>query len=65
MNRAISIVVYFIFDSNYEKVLCLTQESLDVIFYPSIGKELISMFQSVFYAVRYSWAPGNLKKVKT
>ena len=61
-NRAISIVGHWIFDSNYEKPLCLTQESLYIICYPSIGKELIATFQSVFYAVRYILAPVNLKK---
>ena len=31
VNRAISIVGCCIFDSNYDKSLCLTQESVDVI----------------------------------
>ena len=62
VNHDISILGHWIFDSNYKKALCLTQESLDIICYLSIGEELISTFQSVFYAVRYSWAPGNLKK---
>ena len=61
VNLAISIVGHWIFDYNYEKSLCLTQESLDIICYPSIGEELISTFQSVFYAVRYIWSPGNIK----
>ena len=30
-NRAVSIVGYFIFDSNYKKELFLTQEYLDII----------------------------------
>ena len=30
-NHAISIVGHWIFDSNYKKALCLTQESLDII----------------------------------
>ena len=60
LNRAISIVGHFIFDSNYEKALFLTQESLDIICYPYIGEELISTFQSVLYDVKYSWVPGNL-----
>ena len=62
VNHAISIVWYWIFESNYEKAICLIQKSLDIIFYPSIGEELIATFQSVFYAVIYIWAPGNLKK---
>ena len=62
VNRSISIGGYWIFDYYYNKVLCLTQEYLDIICSPSIGKETFTTFQSVFYAVRYSWAPGNLKK---
>ena len=56
------IVVYWVFDYNYEKALFLTQELLDIICSPSIGEELVATFQSVFYAVRYSWAPIHLKK---
>ena len=52
VNRAISIVRYWIFDSNYEKSLCLTQESLDLICYPSVGEEQVAMFPSVICAVR-------------
>ena len=44
MNFAISIVGHWIFDSNYEKALCLTQESLDILLYASIGKELVTTF---------------------
>ena len=40
----------------------MTQESLDVIFSPSIGEYQVETFQLVFYAVRYIWAPINLKK---
>ena len=64
VNNAISIVGHCIFDYNYKKALFLTQELLDIICSTSIGKELVATFISVFYAVRYSWAPGNLKKDK-
>ena len=37
VNHAISIVEYWIFDSNDQKELCLTQELLDTICSPSIG----------------------------
>ena len=60
MNHAISIVGYWIFDSNYEKELCLTTESFDLICSPSIGEELVATFQSLFYDVRYIYAPINL-----
>ena len=62
VNHAISVVGYWLFDYNYKKALCLTQESLNIIRSTSIGEELVAMFQSIFYAVRYSWAPGNLKE---
>ena len=62
INHDISVVGYWIFDSNYEKVLYLTQEFLDLICSTSIVEELVATFQSIFYAVRYSWAPGNLKE---
>ena len=61
VNLDISVVGYWIFYSNYKKALCLTQELLDIICSTSIGEELVATFQSVFYAVRYSWEPGNLK----
>ena len=52
VNHDISIVGYWIFDSSYKKGLFLTQESLDIIFIPSIGKEKVAKFQSVFFTVR-------------
>ena len=62
VNHAISIVGHWIFDSSYEKSLCFTQEFLYIICYPSIGKELTEMFQSIFYAVWDSWAPNHILK---
>ena len=64
-NHAISIVRYYIFDSNYKKALFLTQELLDIICSIYIGEELVATFQSVLYAIRYSWEPGNLKEERT
>ena len=61
VNNDISILGYWIFDSNYEKSLCLTRESLDIIFSPSVGEEQVVKFETVFYAVRCLWSPGNLK----
>ena len=60
MNHDISIVGYWIFDSDYERALCLKQELWYIIFSNSIGEELVAMFQPVLYAVRYSWAPIHL-----
>ena len=62
VNHAISIVGYWIFDSDYEKSLCLTHESLYILCSTFIGEELVATSISAFYAVRYSWAPGNIKK---
>ena len=61
VNPNIRIVRYCIFESNYEKSLYLTQESLDIICSPSIGEEQAATFQSVFYAVGYIWAPIHIK----
>ena len=55
VNHAISIVGNWIFDSKYEKSRCLTQESMDIICSPSVGKELVATLRSVHYAVRYIW----------
>ena len=52
VNHAISIVGYWIFDSNYEKSLLLNRESLDMIFALSVGEEQVSVFETVFNAVR-------------
>ena len=38
VNHNISVVGYWIFDSNYEKALVLNRESLDMICAPSIGE---------------------------
>ena len=57
LNHAISIVGHYIFDYNYNKSLCLTQVSMDIICSPSIGEELFDTFRSLFNAVRYIWVP--------
>ena len=61
MNHAISIVRYWIFDSKYEKELCLKRESLDLTCSPSVGEEQIVKVETVFLAVGYMWAPCNIK----
>ena len=38
VNHDISILGYWIFYSNYETEICLTQESLDLIYSPSVGE---------------------------
>ena len=38
VNHSISVIGYWIFDSNYEKALVLNRESLDMICAPSVGE---------------------------
>ena len=52
VNHAISVVGYWIFDSNYEKSLVLNMESLEMICAPSVGEEQAAKFVLVFTAVR-------------
>ena len=61
VNHAIVVVCSWIFYSNYEQALFLTRESLDLICSPSVGEELVVKLETVFFAVRYMWEPGNLK----
>ena len=51
-NHDIIVVGYWIFDSNYEKALVLNRESLDMLCDPSVGEEQVSVFETVFTAVR-------------
>ena len=44
VNNAISIVGRWIFDSNYNKPVFLTQELLDIIWYPSLAKNKLQRF---------------------
>ena len=53
VNRSISVVGYWIYDSNYGKSLVLNIELLDTIFACSVGEEQVSAFEKVLYAVRY------------
>ena len=51
-NHAISVVGYWIFDSNYKRALLLARESLDRICALSFGEESITKFETLFTAVR-------------
>ena len=62
LNYAISVVGYWIFDSNYEKVLVLNRESLDMLFAPSDIEEEVSEFETVIYDLRYNYSKGQLRK---
>ena len=52
VNHAISVVGNWIFESNYEKLLVLNRESLDMICALSVGEEQAAKFESVFTALR-------------
>ena len=62
VNHAISFVVNWIFDSNYEKALVLNRASLDMICYPYVGEEQDAVFETVFTAVRYIYNGAQFKK---
>ena len=62
VNHAISVVGYWIFDSNYEKALVLNREPLDMICSPSVGEEQVAELETVFTAVGYIFSTAHLKK---
>ena len=62
VNHAISVVGYWIFDSNYEKSLVLYRESLDMFYAPSVGEEQVPVFETLFTVVRYICFNALLKK---
>ena len=58
-NHNISVVGYWIFDSNYEKEPVLNRESLGMIFALSVGEERVAEFKNVFTAVIYILSTEN------
>ena len=62
MNHAISVVGYWVFESNYKRALLLNRESLDMICAPSVGEEQSAKSETVFTAVRYICLDAHLKK---
>ena len=48
VNHAISIVGYWIFDSNYEQIILLKRELSDLICSPSVGKEQVVALKQYF-----------------
>ena len=62
VNHAISVVGYWIFESNYEKSLVLNRASLDTMCAPSVGEGRAAKFELVFTAVRYIRSAAQLKK---
>ena len=62
VNNDISVVGYWILDSNYEKALVLNRASLDMICAPYVGEEQAAKFETVFTAVGYIRSAAQLKK---
>ena len=62
INRDISVVGYWIFESNYNIALVLNRESLDMICAPYVGEEKVANFETVFTALRYIFLDARLKK---
>ena len=52
-NHTISVVGYWILDSNYKRALVLNRELFDMIRAPSVGEEEVAEFETVFISVRY------------
>ena len=61
VNHVVSVVGYWIFDSNYEKAPVLNRASLDIICAPSLGEEKAAKFETVFTSVRYIRSAAKLK----
>ena len=59
VNHAISVVRYWIFDSNYKKALVLNRKLLDIICAPSVGEEQVAVFEKLFTAVIYNLSRAN------
>ena len=62
VNHAISVVGYWIFDSNYKKALVLNRASLYMIFAPFVSEEQAAKFETVLAAVRYICSASQLNK---
>ena len=58
----ISVVSYWIFDSNYEKALGINRELLDMIRDLSFGEEKVADFETVFTEVLCIWSTVHLNK---
>ena len=62
VNHAISVVGYWIFDSNCKKAFVLNRVSLDMICAPYFDEEQATKSETVFTAVRYILSAAQLKK---
>ena len=61
VNHAVSILVYWMFESNYKKELLLTLYSLNIICSPLEREGMFASFETVFHSVRYINQRGKIK----
>ena len=62
VNHAISVVWYWLFDSNYKRLLVLNRKSFDIFCAACVGKEQVAKFELLFIAVRHICLDARLKK---
>ena len=62
VNHTISVVGYWIFDSNYEKALFLNRASLEIICASSVGEGQGAKCKLVFTSVRYICSAAQLER---
>ena len=62
LNHAISVVGYWMFESNYKKAVVLNRESLYMIYAPYVGEEQSAKFETIFAAVTCILFDARLKK---
>ena len=53
VNHSISVVGYWIFDSNYKNAYVINREPLDIVCAPYVGEEQAAKFETVFAVLRY------------
>ena len=59
VNHVISVVGYWIFDSNYKRALVLNRELLDMMCALYVGEEQVADFETLFTAVRYIFSTAH------
>ena len=55
------IILSVLYVPGYFTPLRLTKESLDLICSPSVSEYQVLKFETVFFAIRYMWAPGKIR----
>ena len=62
VNHDISVIGYWIFDSNYKRSLVLNRELLDMISSPSVLEEQVAKSERVFNGVGWIFSTAHLRK---